>query len=242
MIEYCACSMKGTTKTLNEDRVMVNNQMLTSDNSFGETDADLVAVVCDGVGSTSGGALAAEMIAQSFQYCNPAMSSPLSVTRHLHKINRDIVEYQKSNPHTNDMASTVAGLLIYKNKYLLFNLGDTRIYEYSEGKLKLLSKDHTVSNQMCTLEEMHASGDAITSYIGGYGHACNPYIRTGETTEGGYFLICSDGVYKSLADSKLQEILSQKTTDVEKKRAILRLSLQNGSPDDMSLVLIKRAA
>ncbi len=242
MIEYCACSVKGKTKLLNEDRVMVNNQMLSSVNSFGKKEMDLVAVVCDGVGSTRGGALAAEMIAKSFQDCDPAMSSPQSVARLLHSINRDIVEQQRASFHDRDMASTVAGLLLYKNKYLLFNLGDTRIYEYSGGMLKLLSKDHTVSNQSCTLGEMHASGDAITGYIGGCGRACNPYIRTGEVTEDGCFLICSDGVYKQLNDCVLKEILSQNTTDSEKKRAILRLSLQNGSSDDMSFVLIRCAA
>lgn len=211
---------------------MVDNKVLQTAHYSGKSNSRFMAVVCDGVGSTSGGAHAAEIIAKSFESFDINSCSPLVLSRHLHKVNREIVKEQGKRNNTKTMASTAAGLLMIENRYLLFNLGDTRIYKFHDGKLRLVTRDHVEPG----------ANNCITSYMGGSGYACFPSFRKGQIENGCMFLICSDGVYKSIKDDDLQGILGANTTIVEKERAILKLALQNGSTDDRSLVLVECAA
>ena len=239
MIRYSAISQKGKTKMNNEDRVMVENRMITNKHRSGLSDNSLTAIVCDGVGSTKGGAYAAELVAKSFLNFDINYCSPLIVSRHLHKVNRSVLEKQKESKELHNMASTVAGIIIKCGRYLSFNLGDTRIYKYHNGKLSLITKDHIATNP-CGFFEPNKT--AITSYIGGSGYAYFPFFGKGQVENGCMFLMCSDGVYKNIKDNYLKGVLGANITVEKKERAILKLALQNGSTDDRSLVLVECAA
>lgn len=234
MFSYCACSDKGSERKNNEDRIIVDNNLLSAGNIAGTRKNELLAVVCDGVGGTDNGELAAEMISSSFRDFKIAETSPLSLSQHLHKVNRKVTTEQETASVRFNMASTVAGMMFYKNRYLLFNLGDTRIYQFSGSKLLQISKDHTANSEVQTA--------GITRYIGGTGNACRPFIKTGKIISGGYYMICSDGIYKGLDDECLVSIFSTDSSLEEKRRAILKLALKNGSTDDKSVILIKCAA
>ena len=236
MIKYCAYSEKGIERSANEDRLMVDNRVLNSTRLSGKTNGGFIAVVCDGVGSTSGGAKAAEMITNSFKNFDIEICSPLLVSRHLNKINRKMIEEEKRNNDMNNMASTVAGIIIIDNRFLLFNMGDTRIYKFYNGKLSVMTKDHTVTNHF---NHFDLNSNIITCYMGGNGDACFPSFRKGIAENGSIFLACSDGVYKSIDENDIKDILNNDCTIEQKERAILKHVLQNGSKDDRSMVIVK---
>lgn len=239
MFRYCAYSERGTKRTVNEDRVMADNRVLTREQLSGQTDARFMAVVCDGVGGTGDGARAAEMIVKSFVDFDVGTCTPRSVSRNLHEVNRSIVREKSRNPDNPGTASTVAGIVIKDRWCLSFNLGDTRILKYFDGRLSVISTDHTAAT------EWFCSGgcpDAITRYVGGEGFACVPSFRKGTAEQGSIFLLCTDGVYKGVRDHQLRDILAGDDTIEEKGKAILKLSLQDGSGDDRSLVLVECSA
>ena len=239
MFRYCAYTEKGSKRKENEDRIMADKQVLTRDRLSGETGARFMAVVCDGVGGAGGGARAAELIVRSFEDFDVETCTPRAVSRNLHEVNRRIVREKNENPDNPGMASTVAGIVMKDHWYLSFNLGDTRIYQYCDGKLSVISTDHTAAS------ELFCSGgcpDAITRYVGGGGYACIPSFRKGRAEQGSIFLLCTDGIYKSVRDHQLRTILAGDDTIEEKERAILKLSLQDGSGDDRSLVLVESAS
>ena len=68
-----------------------------------------------------------------------------------------------------------------------------------------------------------------------------PSIRRGliEDRDTG-FIVCSDGVYKTITAGDILAIMDTDRTINQKARAILDTSLQNGSTDDMSLLVIRR--
>ena len=233
MFKFCACSEKGTEKLVNEDRVMVSKKTLDVAHFSGVDHTQFMAVICDGVGSTSGGAQAAEIVAKSFEDFDIGSCTPDTLFRHLTATNDFVVAKQKTDRTAWNMATTAAGLVIISDRYLLFNLGDTRIYKYHAGKHSLLSKDHTMRDPL--------RSNAITRYIGGYGHACFPSFKKGTAESGSLFLLCSDGVYKGVKDSDLEKTMSTCISIEQKGGAILQLSLQNGSTDDRSLVLVECA-
>lgn len=235
-MKYLANTIKGLERDHNEDRVIINGTVLSHGKINGKTNKTLVAVICDGVGGTSGGEVAAEMAASSFLDFCVSKTSPLYVTSYLNRVNRDITEAQKSHPTYSDMATTIAGAVIVGEIFLLFNMGDARIYEVRKGAIIQKSRDHVV---VC---EDFFSGDkreAITSYLGGDGHACFPSVRRdiiSKDTEG--FFICSDGIYKFVSDAELLHLLVGKKDMEEKRKAILQRALQNGSKDDISFIYV----
>ena len=242
MIEYVACSAKGSKREKNEDRVMVNNTVISEGNIAGKENDEFIAVVCDGVGENNGGDVAAEIVTSGFKNYNISKASAYSLNRHIRNINGCVLNERRLKADHRDMASTAAGIMICKNQYLLFSLGDTRIYEMKRNSLSLKTKDHTLGsaggNWLTVPQDIRQ--DALTSHMGGCGHACNPSIMRGSISEDETcFLLCSDGIYKKVPEEKLRDALLDDSTLEQKKRAIFKLSAQNGSTDDKSLVLIR---
>lgn len=237
MFNYCAYTQKGSGHKVNEDRIIVDGRVLTQTHCSGSTVKSFFAAVCDGVGGVSGGDLAADMVAKSLvRFNNCDYVTPATFGHHLRVVNSYIALKQKENMKYSNMASTVAGISISNNKYVLFNLGDTRIYKYHDGKLSKITRDHIAQGG---LERDH---NIITRYLGGYGNACCPSYNKGNSENGSLFLLCSDGVYKGQTEDEIKRILGNDCTLEEKEKAILELSLQNGSTDDMSLVIVRCVA
>ena len=242
MFEYIASSKKGSGRIKNEDRVMVNDTVVSDGSISGMKENGFIAVVCDAVGGTRGGEMAAEMVASGFVGYEVEKASAYSLNHHLQRLNASVMDAQKHLLGYNSMASTAAGIMFWKNRFLLFNLGDTRIYEAKDESILLKTKDHTMGE--ADMEKSQGvRRDALTRYIGGFGRVCKPSIIRGCISgDESCFLVCSDGIHKKIPEDVLRDILSDGSTLEDKKRAIMSLSTQNGSTDDKSLVLVRYAA
>ena len=241
MINYLAYTSKGNNHSKNEDRIFVNDKVISEGCILGNKYTEIIAGVCDGVGSTKGGDLAAQIVATSFGTWDILETSALTMTRHIHRINKNVLVEQELIPEVKNMATTVTGVVIYKDKFLLFNLGDSRIYFVENGNLTLKTQDHiyNYSNIFSKCSET-IKEDALTGYIGGNGLACFPTINKGIFIENEVLIfICSDGVYKSLSEKSLGDVLTSTKGIKEKKETILQLLPQNGLVDDISFILIE---
>lgn len=229
MFDYIACTKKGRGRKHNEDRAMINDHVFSRGCIYGNNKISVVAVICDGVGENKGGSIAAKYVASSFIQTEAKDVSPLSTLNHLNRVNESIKRTKQFSDYPS-MATTVAGMILFKKQFLLFNIGDTRIYEYNSKGLNLLSEDH-VSN---------CNSDALTQCISTDAPYFFPMIKRGviEETES-WFLICSDGVYKSVTDQEIQTIIKSSNSIENKERAIMQKALQNGSMDDLSCIIIR---
>lgn len=238
MIDYLAYSMNGNGKVRNDDRILVNNTIVSEGEISGGMKDEMLAIICDGVGGTRGGGVAAERVVSMFMDYPIHSASGFSLTQHILSINKSIILEQKKNEMCSNMATTLAGIILFNNRYLVFNLGDTRIYEVKNNTLSVITRDHVLENT----EESNCSirGDRfLTSYIGGDNYACNPSIIKGVIGESErLFLICSDGIYKYISNRELREIMLNRCSLKQKTEAILKTTDQNESMDDRSIVLI----
>lgn len=233
MIEYIAYTKKGDRREKNEDRIFIDNKILAEGTISGKAEDGLVAVVCDGVGGNAGGEIAAEIAAGSFKDFDIPQTSVVSLNKHIQRTNREIMEEQKKHPDYKNMASTIAGIVLWKNQYIFFNLGDTRIYDISNNHIQVKSQDHILND--------YGKRNYITHYLGGDGHYCQPYMLKGSFKENvKSYLICSDGFYKSLYDDK--KIKSQQFSKflLQDKRIILNNMVQNNPFDDFSFIYIQK--
>lgn len=208
MFEYIASSKKGSGRIKNEDRVMVNDTVVSDGSISGMKENGFIAVVCDGVGGTRGGEMAAEMVASGFVGYEVEKASAYSLNHHLQRLNASVMDAQKHLLGYNSMASTAAGIMFWKNRFLLFNLGDTRIYEAKDESILLKTKDYTMGE--ADMEKSQGvRQDALTRYIGGFGRVCKPSIIRGCISgDESCFLVCSDGIHKNIPEDVLRDVLS----------------------------------
>ena len=99
LIEYIAYTCKGKKHEKNEDRIFVDNKIISEGTVSGLTEDGLVAVICDGVGGNAGGEIAAEIVANSFKDIDIPQMSVVSLNKHIQRTNREILEEQKKHPN-----------------------------------------------------------------------------------------------------------------------------------------------
>lgn len=239
MIQYVASTRRGTSRRENQDRVLMNDLIFSSGSTNGVTNDHVFAAVYDGVGGTPGGALAAEIAADSMVLYRSTLNSEASLRRAFLCANDRIRERQKQEMECAHMGTAVAGVLISFSEVYSFHTGDCRVYRYIGGDLELLSVDHTSGNSSHILTNQQEHSGVVTKYLGGSTKQSIPDIRHLRRSDNKtMYLILSDGMWKNLFVDEILRVLNNEDTLQEKNEALIRIALQNGSKDDCSLILI----
>jgi serine/threonine protein phosphatase PrpC len=140
--------------------------------------------------------------------------------------------------------STVAVLLAFGGYCLSVWAGDSRIYRSRAGLLSCITRDHTEVQAL--LDEgvldaaaagQHGSQNVITRAVGG---AQDLYLdlELRELQHRDRYLLCSDGLYKELADERLAAHLA--ANDPEGAcRALLKEALGGVCSDNVSVAVVQ---
>lgn len=243
-LEYAAVTRKGKSNSKNEDRVLINKTIISDGNIIGHTDEPIIALICDGVGGEEGGEIASQLVAKAIESQNKRYLRPMEIYDCIDNANGVLMFFQRLFPNLKNMATTIGGLTIGNDCCTIFNLGDTRVYRYENRELNRITKDHTLAQLRVDKYEIpdieHASTSdiaSVTKYLGGRFTAKHPYIKTEILDENTTYLVCSDGVYKTISEKTIKEILNGNNTVESKVRAIL--SFAQDSSDDFSVILLQ---
>ena len=228
-IEFVAGSIKGPNHKNNNDRVLVEKNILFSDvdtliegTKEGKERITFKAVLCDGAGDDPSAAVAAKMGVTGFNRIDIAKCNKKLLENQIHVVNQAILDKRE---YKNLSASTLAGLLIYGDQFLSFNLGDSRIYKYENNELVILSEDHVKDG-------------ALSRYLGIDNLFCRPTIKRGSIKSEAVFLICSDGLYKPLYEFQIESILHSPKNTLKDKYCDLMSLAKIDDNDDKSVILV----
>lgn len=175
-----------------------------------------VAAVCDGVGGSSHGELAAKAAIQAVihfveAYPKREVLPDRLLEELLDQINEKILQLSEKIGRS---ATTLSLLMWQGNRYYAVNIGDSPIYFLRKGKLKRLSQPHTKAelNIMTQKPVQGADLNTLMQFLGKKGVAGSQMaaFRYGKLQEGDTFLICSDGVSKKIEESRLKRFLSKR--------------------------------
>lgn len=229
----------GFEKKINEDAVEVL-----------EIEGGLLAILCDGVGGDYGGDLASKIAIKSAVY----FFSTLESDDYLHRIktvldetNNFIISHASGSESIKSMATTIEILFLKENFAFYGHLGDSRIYQFKSGRIKQITKDHSLVQKL--LDEgfishqqasKHPNKNIILKALGD-----NPYIQPDISKiklnefEDNRFLICSDGVTNLVSDKELERIFNDGDMEM-KMTTVIDLVKKRGAPDDYSFIYIER--
>lgn len=152
------------------------------------------------------------------------------------------------------MGTTISGLWIgpsanhYQSQLYTFNVGDSRIYNYTDGILKQLTTDH--SHYQLWLdrgkEGTEPSHNSIYKAIGPWNRVIAEQ-NTYPITDNSLCLICSDGLSNMLDDMSIQKILHKHLDNNQDTHNLLEIMVKElvkaandaGGRDNISVVLIR---
>ena len=162
--------------------------------------------VFDGVGGQQAGEVASRMAAETIEESLAHISNQTShdlIKRAVAFANRDIYERAESDPAYKTMATTVALAHVEGNHATLAHVGDSRIYRLEDGYFYRETVDHTDYNDALragiSLNVGGAGGNVINRALGVESEV-EVEIKTITVSDGARLLLCSDGIYRHLAD------------------------------------------
>lgn len=117
--------------------------------------AYLVAVLADGMGGHTGGALASRMVCETFLNAFARQSEPLPqrLVTSLEASNHALAEKVAANPILSGMGSTVIGAAFGPEGLQWVSVGDSPLFLYRRGEIALLNEDHSLAPELDRLAE-----------------------------------------------------------------------------------------
>ncbi len=132
--------------------------------------------------------------------------------------------------------------------WLVANLGDSRTYRLSEGRLEQVSVDHSVVQELVDRGLLDAAGakrhpqrHVITRAVGSP-DTLQPDYWLLPAVEGDRLVLCSDGLTGEVDDDLIETTLLQYADPQQAADALVTLALDNGGHDNVTLVVIDTRA
>ena len=230
----------------NEDRILINDTIVSAGTFEAECDSNLKICVADGVGGNNAGAVASSFVCENLKNIVP------SGKKDLVDINSRLLMKSTKNANYNGMATTLSGICISDEKARSFHIGNTRIYVFQGSYIKQITEDHTSVNWLVKTgklskkeAETYDRRNEITACFGGGNPALINSLVFEESNEvlsnAKRIVLTSDGVHEYVSVDELEDVLKNEAFEpISMCNEILNLAKANGSTDDKSIVIIDR--
>lgn len=169
--------------------------------------------VLDGLGGNGNGQIASKLAGEIVK---ELLLKSKSISEAVEESERVLSSYKKKNPSTEYMATTIAVAEILDNGILVSWAGDSRVYQFRDGKTLFTSSDHSwVANAvkegaLSSVEALfHPRANELKKSIKDSSKPVKlEQVLIDDIRSNDYFLICSDGITESWIDSDLEELFS----------------------------------
>ncbi len=231
MIRFNARTHVGRVRKHNEDAILVLPDQH-------------IWVVSDGMGGHEGGDYASQVVVDAVAVLPPDMAptEKLGAIRNaLQQAHETICAEAERRGAV--MGATVVALVLADGHFGALWAGDSRLYRLRDGKIDLLTTDHSLvaalveSGQMTWDEaEKHPQSNAITRAVG-VGEALDLDKIRGDALPGDRFLLCSDGLNKYATIAELGAFLNNVPLEVVSDN-LVQMALDRGGADNVSVIVV----
>ena len=128
--------------------------------------------------------------------------------------------------------------------WLVFNIGDSRVYQLIGDALEQLTIDHSIVQELMDAgvitadeAEVHPHSNVITRAVG-FNEDPVPDYWLIPVVAGTRLLVCSDGLTKELTDHGIRHFLGDAPSALEAAQDLLDASLRNGGRDNVTVIVV----
>ncbi len=207
--------------------------------------------VADGAGGHHAGEVASGMIRESLEAIPPGLSASelLAEVRNRIEMTHDALraEAERRGPDV-IIASTVVVMLARNDFFACLWAGDSRAYLLRDGVLQQITRDHSLVQELVESgvirpeeAEHHPRANVITRAVGA---ELDDFLLdkvSGRIQVGDRFLLCSDGLCKTVPEHELASLLGEKGGPPPPDTLIAAALALNAS-DNVTAVMVEAAA
>jgi len=239
--DFAALTHPGRVRANNEDAIAF-------DASLG------LAILADGMGGYNGGEVASGMAIALLQasfgrwlaHAGPqahARAVRRALQAGVDEANGAILEAGAANVQLHGMGTTLVMAAFGPTRAVVGHIGDSRCYRLRDGKLDLLTRDHSLLQEQLDAGAITAEQAAlsphrnlVTRALGIERHVLLE-IHEHAARPDDLFLLCSDGLSEMMSDAQLFTLLLQDGALAEKATLLVAIANDNGGKDNISVVL-----
>lgn len=239
ILAWGAKSTEGTVKSVNEDGYFASSVAADGKN-YG------IFAVCDGIGGLSRGELAAAIALSHIKdwWEKIFLSDRARLNACYSRLKEEIegaaeeIE-QKAGELGTKMGTTLSALLIYGDSYYTAHTGDSRIYMQSGSRRNLVR----LTRDQCALVNIPYEGTAVQKSVLtdclGASKSVNLLMSGSQIERKSTFLVCSDGVYKRIADNEIGAALSKGKPPQTICGHLIETAEKRGETDNITAIVVR---
>lgn len=245
-------TLTGKVRTVNEDSFLYTDERNHPNN---------LAVIADGIGGNIHGEIASRLCCQYFyeiweeqkaMFINDVKEMEHFMRRTLDIVNTRIFEKNaQTDMLDNPMGTTVVAAAIMPKDIVVIHVGDSRFYEYRNGKITCLTVDHTLiqQNKDLLLNDQNIFPpeyellNLITKSVGTGASIEDddpqaPLINVTKLRQDSRYLLCSDGLSHMVDNNRIATIIKNSTNNKNAVNKLVAACFSSGAADNISIILI----
>lgn len=199
--------------------------------------------VADGMGGYGNGDVASEIVIDCLAQIPDGVDPGPALVARLKEAN-DLVLQRQRCPGMARMGATAVAVLISGAVAHVAWVGDSRAYLLRGGRLRPLTRDHSVVQEMIDRGELtpadaerHPESHVITRAIGG-GVDLDVDQVSVPLAVGDRLLLCSDGLTRCVYEHTVEALLRDAASPEDACQKLLREALESGAPDNVSAIAV----
>jgi protein phosphatase len=210
-----------------------------------------VFVVADGMGGHAAGEVASLMAVQAviteladLKSIDDAGNAGTKLADALRTANRNIHDRMLAESDKQGMGTTASVLVLDQHRYLIGQVGDSRVYLLRDGALQQITKDHSyvqeqVDAGFLTPEQAkyHPYSNVITRCVGA-SESVEPDVYRGDIKNGDIFLVASDGLTGMVDDRRINALLMSRAEPERKVHSLISEANGRGGLDNITAIVV----
>ena len=239
-----AFTHRGRVRSANEDAISIGTRVLTG---YLNTPVIMTApgngcllMVADGMGGHAEGARASQAVLDYLVAAADRISNLATCAEAIEGANQHLYMLMEQQEATLGMGTTLVGAFLTPTALLTFNVGDSRCYLFSTGRLIQLSHDDVADEGID--HSGHRRSHTITQALGGssFPIAVEPHINV-DAPLGveEVLLLCSDGLTDMVDDNEIGHALSVANDPIRAVRDLVAKVFAVGARDNISVIVAR---
>lgn len=246
IVKWRAITHQGLLRSQNEDAHWVAHTVEVKTET--ESASRYLFAVADGLGGHQGGAIASRMALKSvkdeFHRWHGEAADRL-LSRALQKANLKVFSVAQSDPELfHKMQTTLTVVALDQDSLTIGHVGDCRLYRLRDGRIELLTRDHSMANDLLNLRlisteqaAQHPGRHQLTRSVG-----ADPFMNADiiheQTLPDDTYLLCSDGLWSELTPEEIHVTMQENDVSGTCEK-LVRFALRGGAPDNITAIVFR---
>ncbi|RME74562.1 MAG: serine/threonine-protein phosphatase [Chloroflexi bacterium] len=243
--EYAGLTNTGLIRDHNEDAYKLPE----------DTDSETLSskghlyILADGMGGHKKGEVASAVTIETVNSEYYAIANPVAIqsdpegaiidalSRAIQKANFDVMEVTEGG------GTTIVAAVLYGDRLVTMNVGDSRAYLLRDNQLRLLTRDHSLVSRLVEMGKIteaeastHPRRNVLYQALGQGTdveiHTYSEKLQVGDT-----IILCSDGLWGEVHEEDLKRVLSSAPPRVAVQQ-LIDLANASGGPDNITAIII----